>query len=234
MISVGGCSAERKAEGPPPEAVHAPTELTAVLAGANHIELRWKDNAANEAGYFVEYTSDPDDPFVLLNAVPRNATMALHPDLAPDTRFIYRVIPFFGEASNVAEVTTGKVTGATPPPAETAEPEPGPSGDKSLRTTAAEAAPAALTAHLLAPTRVGLEWKDRSSDEDGYLVEGTAGIDDFRVFAYVEPNVTSYTVDDLPAQKKCYFRVRAFYRGTPSASADQTTAKDPSAASSSR
>jgi hypothetical protein len=204
----------------------AATELKATLAGPEHIELRWKDNASKEAGYFVEYTTSPDDAFVLLNAVPRGATMALHPDLAPDTRFIYRVTPFFGEASGIVSLTTGKA-GATMPASATATEEPAATGagGQSLRAPGhtADAAPAKLTAHLVSPTAVALEWEDRSIDEDGYLIEGTGGFQELRVFAYVPPNVMSYQVEGLPAETKCYFRVRAFYRGEPSLTAEQKT-----------
>ena len=222
----GGCVSD---SAPPPvdPAFAAASGLTATLVASNHIELRWTDNAAQEAGYFVEYTTSAEDDFVLLNAVPPDATLAVHPDLAPETRFIYRVVPFFGAASNIASVTTGERPASAEPPAAAPEAAPGVSGAFTLRdpATAVEARAAALQVRLLAPTRVELRWQDRSRDEDGYLVEGTGGYQDFRVFAYVPPNVQSYVVEGLPASTKCYFRVRAFYRGPPSGTAEQTTAR---------
>ena len=223
---LGGCAGGSSTRPDADPSAFAPaTALTAALAGTGHIELRWKDNATREAGYFVEYTTTLDDPFVVLNAVPHGTTMALHPDLAPDTRFIYRVTPYFGEASHAVSTTTARAADAAAPAEPEPEPMPVPSGDKPLRDTrrASQAAPAKLTARLAAPTSVALEWEDRSSDEDGYLVEGTGGFQEFRVLAYVRPDVTSYRVDDLPPQTKCYFRVRAFYRGLPSRTAEQKT-----------
>jgi hypothetical protein len=226
-LGAAGCALDPLERRDADAAAFAPaTGLTATLAGPEHIELRWKDNATREAGYFVEYTTSPDEAFVLLNAVPRDATLALHPDLAPDTRFIYRVTPFFGEASGIVSLMTGKAGMAMPASlTATAEPVATGSGDKSLRAggQSADAAPAKLSAHLVSPTAVALEWQDRSIDEAGYLIEGTRGFEELRVFAYVPPNVMSYLVEDLPAETKCYFRVRAFYRGESSSTAEQKT-----------
>src|SRR5262249_19692372 len=85
-----------------------PTELTAILADPINIDLKWKDNAKDEAGYFVEYSPYANESFVIIEALGPNTTTFRHANLMPQTKFLYRVRPFFGVASNIAEVTTGK------------------------------------------------------------------------------------------------------------------------------
>jgi hypothetical protein len=217
----------------------APTELKATLVDAIDIDLQWKDNATAEAGYFVEgyFVGGPDastrEEFVIIDALPPNTTTYRHARLLPQTRFVYRVRPFFGGPSNVAEVTTGKegpqkTLDSEPPP-------PGPStaadAKKSLRlpTSAAEAAPIGLTATLIPPAGVQLQWKDRASDEDEYVLEIKPEWDTaFKASAFLERDATSVTSYDFPFETRFAFRVRAFFYGAPSNLAEQTTGLDPS------
>lgn len=219
-----------------PDAVAAaattPTQLTAELAGTNNIDLKWTCRAGDIGGYFVDFTSGPKDDFVNLNIVDAGITTYHHPDLAPDTKFIYRIRPFFGPTSALVGIMTGPA-----PAAETDQP-PGPLDEasaaaakdpsaKSIRkaATVGPAAPGDLTAVLSAPLNVELRWRDHASDEDGYLVE--AGTDDrgpFQVVALLPPNTTSYRQIQLPPVTKCYFRVRAFFYGKTSNLARRSTA----------
>jgi hypothetical protein len=214
--------------GPAPDAGRsAPDELTAVLVDPATIELRWRDNAADEGGYVVEYVNDPQEEFIIVDAVPRNATSFRHSDLVPETRFIYRVRPFFGPVSNVVQVVTGTPAAGDeapgPPP-----PTPMAGGSASIKSLAPGAAPSELMARLAGATRVELKWKDRSGDEEGYLVEGAADPNgDFKAFAFVDPDISSSTVSDLPAATRCYLRVRAFFYGAPSNAAQVTTGPPP-------
>jgi hypothetical protein len=203
----------------------APTELTATLTGPTTVELTWKDNATDEGGYIVEYTTDPEDEFIILDALPPDTTTFRHADLVPETRFLYRVRPFFGMVSNAAQITTRKGSGSPAEvPADPARPDP--SGTVSLRdpATASEAGPRQLTAHLAAPTSVVLRWKDRSRDEQGYLVEGaTRPSEPFKAFAFLEADTVSFAVLDLPPETQHLFRVRAYFHGPASNLAQTTT-----------
>ena len=219
-------------------AFSAPTELTAVLADPINIDLKWKDNATDEAGYFVEYSPYANEDFVIIEALPPNTTTFRHADLMPQTRFLYRVRPFFGKASNVAEVMTGKEGPQQAPDANIADPEtakavPGAATDikKSLRSTLTitEAAPTDLAATLIPPAGVGLKWKDHASDADGYLIEIKQGSDsDFKVSVFLDPGGSSWISYGFPFKTKFFFRVRSFFYGAPSNLAEKTTGLDPS------
>ncbi|HTQ30694.1 MAG TPA: fibronectin type III domain-containing protein [Opitutaceae bacterium] len=207
-----------------------PTDLTATLADPIDIDLRWKNNASNAAGYFVQYSPEANNDFVIITTVPPNATTYRHPRLLPNTRFVFRVVPFFGQASNVASITTGK-EGPQQPPA----PEPPASASTeakySLRSTATagQAAPTDLTAKLIPPAGVELKWKDHASDADGYLVEiKPEGSTDFKASVSLNPGSTELISYGFPNETKFFFRVRAYVVGKPSNLAEQTTGADPS------
>src|SRR5262249_53255540 len=153
------------------------------------------------------------------------------PDVAASSKFIYRLLPFYGTPSAEVEVTTGKA----PPPLKILEEE-GPlppltNEEKSVRqslrnaATFASVVPEKPSARLASPTSVELRWKDCATDEDGYLVEVAArGDREFKICALLPPNTTSFKKTLLPPESKCRFRVRAFFYGPPSARAEIQTA----------
>lgn len=211
----------------------APTELVATLADPININLKWKDNASNEAGYFVEYSPDANNEYFVIEALPPNSTSYRHPNLLPETRFVFRVRPFFGSASNVADITTGKEGAPQEVIAEsTAAPIGPPIAKCSLKSSdsLASAAPIKLTARLLPPAGVQLQWIDRAKDADGYLVEIKGNGSDFRASAFLAAGSTSMVSYNFPFEAKFEFRVRAFIYGQPSNLAEQTTGEDPTMA----
>jgi hypothetical protein len=233
-MCVGGCST------PPPGGVDArtadlaafapPTDLVATLADPVDIELKWQDKATDAAGYFVEYSPSGNDEFVVITALPPHSTHYLHPKLLPETRFVYRVRPFFGKASNVAEVTTGKSGPQQSPDAAMLRETPPalPIILKSIRSslTATEAAPTDLKASLIPPAGVRLTWKNHASDADGCLLEikpqwGAS----FQISAFLAATNTSLNTYNLPFESEFSFRVRAFFYGQPSNLAGQTTGR---------
>ena len=207
----------------------APTDLTATLVDPINIDLKWRDNASNEAGYFVEYSPEANNDYAIIEALPPDSTSYRHPRLLPHTRFVYRIVPFFGEASNIVSITTGKEGPQQPPPAE--KPAPASTEAKySLHSaaTAAQAAPTDLTATLVPPAGVELKWKDHASDADGYIVEiKPQWGSNFKVSIFLKPGTESLISYGFPFETKFSFRVRAFIYGQPSNLAEQTTGADP-------
>lgn len=208
----------------------APADLRATLIDPLNVVLEWKDRATHARGYFVEYRMYRDEEFVILGTVPPHAPRFRHENLAPETRFTYRVRPFFGCTSPAATIKTGKTSSvvATEPDWAAPQREPAPmiALRKSIRstTTATDAAPAALVATLVRDTGVKLTWRDRADDEDGYIVEIKLATDpEYRVCALLEPDTISFGLTGLPAETECAFRVRAFFYGEPSNLAEQKT-----------
>lgn len=206
----------------------APTELTATLVDPINIDLKWKDNASNEAGYFVEYSPNADNEFLIIEALPPNATSYRHPRLLPHTRFVYRVRPFFGEPSNVVQFTTG----AEGPAQQAAEEDNTPQHDAraSLRSvdTIAAAAPTQLTVTLVPPAGVKAEWQDHAADADAYVYEIKPPWDpSFKVSGFLKPGAHSFVSYGFPFDTTFALRVRAMFYGAPSNIAEQTTGADP-------
>lgn len=210
----------------------APTGLTATLAdGGKHIDLAWTNNSTEAGGAFLEFNMNPGEEYTILEIVPADARSMRHPDVAPETRFGYRVRPFYGRASSEVEITTGKAK--SPPPAE----EEGPLGPadadtskkpsvRSLETMDA-ARPVELSAALASPTTVDLRWQDRAGDEEGYLVEMAADVAPaYRVVALLPPNTTSFRKIRLPENMRLRFRARAYFLGEPSNEATATTPRE--------
>jgi hypothetical protein len=200
-------------------------DLRATLIDPSNVLLRWRPDARESIGYWIEFAT-PGADFVKLDVTwPRTTTSFRHPDVAPGTTFIYRLVPFFGRVSNVAATRTGPVPRPEQPlAAEGPLEEPG-TGSRtsdrraqtSLRTTAtiADAAPVKLAVKLASPTSIELRWEDRATDEDGYLVELAQDGRDFQVCALLPPDVTSFRKVALPPDTHLQFRVRAFFDGAP-------------------
>ena len=155
-IAFAGCSTTPSNE----KAFAEPTELTATLTDPVDIDLKWKDNTTNAAGYFVEYTPNLDTNFDVITALPPSATTFHHPRLLPQTKFRYRVVPYFGKASSVVEITTGKKAQQQSPSADLLKPPSSTNNIKtSIRALAAmeAAAPTDFKATLIPPAGVKLE-----------------------------------------------------------------------------
>ena len=229
VLAVAGCSTT--SHPPDARAFAAPTQLTARLLDPINIELRWRDNATDEAGYFVEYSPNANDEFVIIEALPPNSTRYRHERLLPQTRFVYRVRPFFGKPSNIAEVMTGKEGPQQPPHQDLLldpPPSTGPKYSVMSTATADAAAPTDLTAVLIPPAGVKLQWKDHANDEDGYLLEiKPPWSPRFHASSFLDAGTMSLITYNLPHETKMQFRVRAFFYGKPSNVAEKTTGIDP-------
>jgi len=230
MIHLAGCSTSKPASAK--AAFASPGPLTATLTNGNNIWLHWKNNATAAGGVWVEYTQ-PDYVWIKLDAFPsdENMTSFVHPDLAPQTVYIYHILPFFGQPTPPAEITTGiastNSTDLISGPIDSTNAIP--SGERvpkySIRkmATFAMATPSDLTASLSSPTSVDLHWKDHASGEDGYFLEVSRHPDrEFVPCALLPAKADSFRKTGLPPETKCYFRVRAFFYGKPSAQASVT------------
>jgi hypothetical protein len=238
VLTLAGCAAPPSRTPPPrpseADAFGAPTALSARLAEAVTIELRWKDDAAQEAGYVVEgYFVSPGATreFVRIDTVPADTTVYRHEKLMPHTTFVYRVRAFFGRASNEARIVTGSAGAAQLTVPETPRPAAAtPTAlQKSLRSraSAAEAAPRDLRATLLPPAGVRLEWKDYARDEEEYFLEIQTDDAPFRPSVSLAPDATSLVSYDFPFDARVAFRVRAVAYSEPSNVVERTTEGDP-------
>lgn len=186
--------------------------FTATLTDPVNVTLTWPDDDPNVAGRVVEYTTDPHGDYTILQFVPPRQTTYRHPDLIPETRFYYRIRPFYGAVSDAVTVSS--------PPAS------GSGSAVSLRTGGQAAAPTSFRAEPAAEEMVRFSWADHSSDEDGFLVEiRKPGTPDFVPIEMSDPGTTSAGLASMPGEEGASYRLRAFYYGPASPVVDRTTGK---------
>jgi hypothetical protein len=192
--------------------------LSAALTSPNDIALTWEGAESGAAGRIVEFATEPNGPYTILEFVPPSRNTFSHPDLMPETPFYYRVRPFSGPASPWVDV-------ALPAGEPTEEDQRadhswaaprtlpgGPAATSSTRTPAAQ--PSNVTATVKHANGIAFTWTDNAADEEGYLIEVKPnGSEDLRVAAIADPNVNAYGLITLPDEKVAAYRVRAFYYG---------------------
>lgn len=92
----------------------APSDLAAAVISSSEIDLTWKDNSPDEAGFYIYRKST--DNYSRVAVIEANTTFYKDTKLSPETSYSYKVTAFNegGESgsSNEATVTT------TPPDAE--------------------------------------------------------------------------------------------------------------------
>jgi hypothetical protein len=224
--------------------------VRARLVSPADVVVDWKDARGAAAGYVVEYVNQPTDQWVILGFFPPAEKTFKHARLAPGTPYQYRVRAFFGPVSPTVAVTVAEGLSdkayaesyALPEdyswaPPRTIAPAGGAIHEKrSIRSpiTAASAAPTELRAETITSTASGfkLTWSDRSSDEEGFLLERVDDPLSFVVCAALGPDVNSFGWALEPPARKGSFRLRAYYFGPASNIAGITTAREPSAAGS--
>jgi hypothetical protein len=84
------------------------------------------------------------------------------------------------------------------------------SGTYSAPTVVQLTAPTNLTASILSYTQVRLNWKDNSSDEDGFIIYYKQGDGSWTYLGYVGSNVTTYTHSGMTPFKWYTYRVYAY------------------------
>jgi hypothetical protein len=235
VAGLAGCSpAKPKVE--PNEAAGPPssTQLVAKLVAPTDITLAWKSTQTGLAGRTVEFATEPDGQYTILQFVPPSQASFEHKDLMPETTFYYRVLPFFGPASRSVDVTLppGEYDENSQDDEEWAKPRAearGPVPAQTIRNPndAAAAAPTDLVATVMNPNGIKFTWTDHASDEEGYLLEAKPdGSADYTPVEVLDPNTTSVGLTTMPNEKKASYRVLAFYYGESSNIAHQKTGRD--------
>jgi len=225
---VAGCSDPAPAPAP-----KQGDQLVATLVSPTDITLTWKADGVNVAGRVVEFATEPQGQYTILQFVGPTQTTYTHPDLIPETKFYYRIRPVYGPASAAVEVTLPE--GAFDDNADHGDQEwvaphtvAGPTvATQSIRNSPTAGAPTDLKATVMDANGVKLTWTDHASDEEGYLLEvkpaSSAG---YGVAAVFERDINAAGLVTLPNEKKAAIRVRAFYYGEPSNVAYQKTGSD--------
>jgi hypothetical protein len=175
-------------------------QLSGELNG-DDVTLTWEGHRGDVV---VEFATEPDGKYTILDFLPRSQHTYVHPDLMPATTFSYRIRPIEGPASDVATAvpaTEGVQGEDWLAPRTVPDPRAAPShGGK----------PANLRVESVgSPDELRLTWTDNSTDEAGFLIERKAG-SEFAVVFVVDPDI-NYA--GLIASAADTYRVRAFHYG---------------------
>jgi len=228
-LVLAGCSS------PPPSqpsggSAGQATRLAAKLVSPTDATLTWQAADPAPAGQAVEFATEPEGQYTVLQFVGPEQGEYKHPDLMPETPFYYRVRPIYGPASDQVEVTLPAGEFTDKDQADDHEWAPPMKRDggsvetKSVRTFAAK--PTDLKATVMHANGIRFTWTDHADGEVGYLLEvKVVGGEAFRVAAVLDPDITSFGLITLPEEKKASYRVRAYYYGPASNVVHLTTGK---------
>lgn len=217
---------------PDPAVKQAPGQLSVHLDTPVDATIRWDNSGPPVAGRVLEYAHQPDGEYTVLKFLAPEETSFRHPDLIPETRFYYRLRPFYGTASPEQAVTLPE-----PKPGEKPEEDghewavpqtlPGaPAATQSLRGNASAAAPTEVKATVMTSQGIRFTWRDNATDEDHYAIEvKAAGAQSWSTAALLDPNITSFGLVTLPEERTAAYRVRAFYYGSASNLVDIRTGR---------
>ena len=131
----------------------APGNVTATTVSYQRINLSWKDNAHNEAGFKIERAAtDLPDAFVEIAQVGANAVSFADTGLSGNTKYFYRLRAYNPGGPSAYSAVVSSTTLPGPP-----------------------AAPSQLNATLVIHNRINLTWQDNATNEAGFRIERKIG-----------------------------------------------------------
>jgi len=188
-VSGGRLNARRTLEllAVPTTAPAAPSALSAA-GGSNAVTLAWADNAADEAGFRIERSSDGGATFTEIATVGANVTGYTNTELAASTTYAYRIRAYNVVGNSSYTNTASATTAATPVPA----------------------APSSLNAAAASASQIRLAWSDNSTNETGFKIERSTNGTNWTQVATPGANATSHLDGGLRKKTTYYYRVRAY------------------------
>ncbi|WML87591.1 fibronectin type III domain-containing protein [Thiothrix subterranea] len=177
-----------------PSLLAAPTSLTATALSSSQVRLNWVDASSNETGFKIERCLNAAcTNFTVIKTTGANIVQFTNTNLQANKNYRYRIRAYRGtvysDYSNTVDITV-----STP--------------------STAIAAPANLTATVLAGNKVRLNWIDASNNETGFEVERClkAGCTSFEFLGSLAANAVSFTDSDstLESGESYRYRVRAY------------------------
>jgi len=166
--------------------LNAPSNLSVSAVSYTQITLTWTDNSSEETGFKIERKTGETDTYSQVGTTGANTTTFTNNGLSQGTVYFYRVQAVSG-TNNSAYSNEAKAT------------------TKTL------SAPSDLKAAPLSTTQIKLKWTDNTSDETRFYIEYRIGAEgDYSQLSSVAANITTYTHNNLTANKTYYYRVRTY------------------------
>lgn len=173
--------------GEPVDPPTAPSDLIAVPAGYDTIDLGWSDNSFDEQNFIVERATDGVN-FSTRATLSAEVSSYTDTGLNANTTYYYRVY---------ARNTAGDSASTLVAVATTEPPPPPPVAPQSLQASATSDASIALT------------WVDASNDESTFVVERSENGTNWTPIATLSANSEAYTDNGLTAETTYSYRVSA-------------------------
>ncbi len=173
-----------------PEVMEAPEALVGQLSGDNKVELSWKDKSTNEAGFIIERKTEGSSKFEKIGETGADIATYTDNSIEKSVTYSYRVAAFNAEGnsaySNIITLTN------------TVKPE-------------VLEAPEALVGQLSGDNKVELSWKDKSTNEAGFIIERkTEGSSKFEKIGETGADIATYTDNSIEKLVTYSYRVAAF------------------------
>lgn len=169
--------------GPP----QAPGYLQAEAVDFENVALTWVDNATDETGFIIERMLTDEGQWVVADSTAENVAAYNYTNVIPRLTYLFRVRAYndygLSNWSNTVQVTIP---------------------DYPIR------APSNLTASTAGIDRIRVTWRDRSDNEEGFIVERQApGEQNFRPVADILED--SYLDEGLEIEATYIYRVKAYF-----------------------
>ncbi|WP_339790033.1 PKD domain-containing protein [uncultured Imperialibacter sp.] len=179
LLSVSGIAGAIIGNDPP----LAPTLLTAE-AKPSEVKLSWEDNAIDEAGFFVERSTN-GTTFTKIKDLPVNASSYTSGGLTEATKYFFRVAATNkngdSDYSNVVEVTTTEFT---------------------------IEAPTGLNVIANTSVSVVLDWVDNSDDEESFEIQRSEDNDQFITLGTIGADTISFDDLSLMPSSTYFYKVK--------------------------
>ncbi|MDW7676171.1 MAG: fibronectin type III domain-containing protein, partial [Bacillota bacterium] len=162
-----------------------PEDLKITSVSTDRIRIEWRDRSDNETGFRIERRTG-NGSFTEIDTVRANVTTYTNTGLRNRTEYTYRVRAYNDTGNSAYSNEVSAVTGLVPD------------------------APDRLTVTGTEKDRATLSWRDRSDNENGFILERKTGTGNFTKVATLSANTTSYTDRDLTSGQRYTYRVKAY------------------------
>jgi phosphodiesterase/alkaline phosphatase D-like protein len=161
----------------------APSNLVAVVASLNEIDLTWVNNATNQTSIAIQRSLDGTN-FTSIATVAAGATSFQDTTVAAKTQYYYRVQAVNASGSSASNVVTTK--------------------------TATAPAASGIAATAVSASEVDVSWIDNSINETSFKIfRSTDGVN-FTPVGIVGANITRFVDHTVSANTLYYYHVRAY------------------------
>lgn len=177
----------------PASPLNTPLNLAATATGPHAIQVTWSDTP-DDNGYRIEFSDTGSlGPFTTLATVGQNVTIYIDSPVSGGRTRCYRV--------RAIDPATARRSNPSNVDCETTPLGPVPTAPSNLVAIPWSANPTMA---------VELTWYDNSSNEDGFIIEHSGNLQDWRVVARNAANVSFLRIGNYDPNSIQYFRVKAF------------------------